>query len=85
MSNEPRNDMERVFGRPIGRGLVERGTIAQPPLIADDVAVVVADLLPRHTAFTATIASGGAAVLVDVADATGPNGQRTFIIEVREV
>lgn len=27
----------------------------------------------------------GASILIDVADSSGPNGQRSFVIEIREV
>lgn len=42
-------------------------------------------LLTELEADDALASNGAAAMLFDVADPTGPNGMRSFIVEVREV
>jgi hypothetical protein len=48
-------------------------------------AQTLAGLRAIHVNASFTLAESGTAILVDRADPTGPNGARTFIIEIREV
>ena len=55
------------------------------PYDAKWVAALVTILLRHNSNASATLSREAPEVLVDVADPTGPNGQRSFVLEVREV
>jgi hypothetical protein len=70
----------------IGKGLIERGSVMRPPITTGDIAAWICEELQSRF-WTVTPSETGNALLFDVADPTGPNGQRSFVAEftIREV
>jgi hypothetical protein len=67
------------------KGFVEAGSV----ITVWEAQTVAELILARFSAWSlpmcsATLSEDGKGVLIDVADATGPNGQKTFVVEVRQ-
>lgn len=68
------------------KGFVERETQLPKPYDAEWLAHYIAITVNYGKRLvSATVGENPTQLLIDMVDPTGPNGQRSFIIEVREV